>query len=234
MPLKVKNVKVVYSQNPQASINLMANVFVQTALLCDNNSTAIFKLRQPYFCPKEVHGKIRLPVYLRRINNDFADHYAKNIETVSTLSDAAQHREAQTLFSKPDCSHACHCWQKVDQWSLEIFAFKFASRTFAYKKLEQCRSRYISALSSSMREYLDPVVKAEPCAKNVEAIGIAANIATELSRNLRATLECFRETSLKLAIDSCHFGVKKLCFCRMTIQPDQISLQAHKRKNFLR
>ena len=49
----------------------------------------------------------------------------------------------------------------ADQRSMEMLAFNFASRTFAYKRLAQGLSRSVSAFSSFMREYLDPVVKAD-------------------------------------------------------------------------
>ena len=37
-----------------------------------------------------------------------------------------------------------------------------------------------------MREYLDPVVKADQCAQYVDDFGIAANNDTDLTRNIRA------------------------------------------------
>ena len=52
----------------------------------------------------------------------------------------------------------------ADRRSVEMLAFNFASRTFAYKRLAQGLSRSVSAFSSFMREYLDPVVKADQCA----------------------------------------------------------------------
>ena len=47
-------------------------------------------------------------------------------------------------------------------------------------------SRSVSAFWSFMREYLDPIVKADQCAQDVDDIGIAANKATELTHNLQA------------------------------------------------
>ena len=70
----------------------------------------------------------------------------------------------------------------ADQRSVEMLAFNFDCRTFAYKRLAQGLSRYVSAFSSFMREYLDPVVEADQCAQYVVDIGIAANDATDLTR----------------------------------------------------
>ena len=120
----------------------------------------------------------------------------------------------------------------ANQRSVEMLAFKFASRTFAYKRLAQGLSRSVSAFSSFMREYLDPVVKADQCAQYVHDIGIAANNATDLTRNIRAVFKCIRQTGLKLTIEKCHFEVRQIEFLGRTISPDGISTQARKFKSF--
>ena len=111
---------------------------------------------------------------------------------------------------------------------MEMLAFNFASRTFAYKRFAQGLSRSVSAFSSFMREYLDPVVKADQCAQYVDDIGIAANNATDLSGNIRAVLKCIRQAGLKLTIENCHFGVRQVEYLRRTISPEGISPQARK------
>ena len=84
-----------------------------------------------------------------------------------------------------------------------------------------------------MREYLDPVVKADQCAQYVDDIGIAANNATDLTRNIRAVFKCIRQAGLKLTIKKCHFGVGQVEFLGRTISPEGISPQARKIQNFL-
>ena len=118
----------------------------------------------------------------------------------------------------------------ADQRSVEMLAFNFASRTFAYKRLAQGLSRSVSAFSSFMREYLDPVVKADQCAQYVDDIGIAANNATDLTRNIRAVFKYIRQAELKLTNEKCHFGVRPV---GRTISSEGISPQARKIQNFL-
>ena len=96
---------------------------------------------------------------LRKISTLIADDYTNNNHPVSTLSDVAQQLARKSLFCKLDCSQAYHCLQMADQRSVEMLAFNFASRTFAYKRLAQGLSRSVSAFSRFMREYWDPVVK---------------------------------------------------------------------------
>ena len=114
-----------------------------------------------------------------------------------------------------------------------MLAFIFAGRTFAYKRLAQGLSRSVSAFSSFMREYLDPVVKADQCAQYVDDIGIAANNATNLTWNIRAVFKCIRQAGLKLTIEKCHFGVRRVEFVGRTISSEGVPAQPHRIQNFL-
>ena len=79
-----------------------------------------------------------------------------------------------------------------------------------------------------MRRYLDPVAKADHCAQYVDDIGIAANNATDLTRNIRAVFKCIRQAGLKLTIEKCHFVVRQVEFLGRTISPEGLSPQARK------
>ena len=140
----------------------------------------------PIFAQRKPKGKSRLLVDLREINALISDYYINNNHPISTLSDAAQHLAWKKRFCKLDCSQAYHCLQMADQRSVELLAFNFASRTFAYKRLAQGLSRALSAFSSFLREYLNKVIKADQCAHYVDDIGIAANSVTQLIHNIRA------------------------------------------------
>ena len=76
----------------------------------------------------------------------------------------------------------------ADQRLIEMLAFNFACKTFAYKRLAQGLSRALSAFSSFMREYFDKVIKTDQCAQYVADIGMGANSATQLIRNIRQFL----------------------------------------------
>ena len=202
----------VYSQSLPTPINLKEDIHVELALLHRYGiiTTLPFsKYASPIFAQKKPNGKIRLLVDLRKINNLISDDYINKNHQVSTLTDAALHIAGKRIFSKLDCSQAYHCLQMADQRSIEMLAFNFASRTFAYRRFAQGLSRDLSAFSSFMREYLDKVIKADHSAQYVDDIGIAANNATQLINNLRATFECIRTAGLKLTMHKCHFGAKK-------------------------
>ena len=148
-------------------IHLKKYLIVELALIHPYGISTVLpfsKYASPIFAQRKSNGKLRLFLDLRKINSLIPDDYTNNNHPVSTLSDAAQHLTGKSLFCKPDCSYACHCLQMAHQRSVEMLAFKFAGRTFADKRLAQGNARSVFAFSSFIRENLDPVVKADPCA----------------------------------------------------------------------
>ena len=225
-----------YSQSLPTPINLKEDILFELALLHKYGiiSTLPFsKYASPVFAQKKSNGKLRLLVDLRKINNLISDDYIINNHPVSTLTDTAQHMAGKKLFCKLDCSQAYHCLQMADQRSLEMLAFNFASRIFAYRRLAQGLSRALSVFSSFMRDYLDRVIKADQCAQYVDDIGIAANDTEHLIKNLRATFECIREAGLKLTMHKCHFGATEIDFLGRTITTEGVKPQKESITNFL-
>ena len=84
------------------------------------------------------------------------------------------------------------------------------------------------AFLSFFCEYLDPIVKADQCAQNVDDIRIAGNKATDFIRYIPAVFRCFCQAGLKLTIEKCRFGVRQAEFLGKTISPEGISSQARK------
>ena len=225
-----------YSQSLPAPINLKDDILVELAPLHKYGiiTTLPFsKYASPIFAQRKPNGKLRLLVDLRKINTLITDDYINNNHLVSTLTDAAQHMAGKNLFFKLDCSQAYHCLQMADQQPIELLAFNFASRTFAYRRLTQGLSRSLSAFSSLIREYLDPVIKADQCAQYVDDIGLAANTPEQLIKNLRAVFQCLRKAGLKLSLAKCHFGVQEVDFLGRTITTKVVAPQKQKIAKFL-
>ena len=175
-------------------IHLKEDLMVELALRHNYGIITVLpfsKYASPIFAQRKPNGKLRLLVDLQKINSVVADDYTKNNHPVSTLSDAAQHLAGKSLFCKLECSQAYHCLQMADQRSVEMLAFNFASRTFAYKRLAQGLSRSVSAFSSFMCEYLDPVVKADRCAQYVDDIGNAVKIPRTLPGTIGQSSSAF-------------------------------------------
>ena len=171
--LTPKDERPIYTQSLPVTIGLKGDLTVELALMHRYGiiKTLLFsKYASPIFAQRKPNGKLRLLVDLRKINALISDDYINNNHPVSTLSDAAQHLAGKKLFCKLDCSLAYHCLQMAGQRSIEMLAFNFASRKFAYERLAQGLSRAFSAFSSFMREYLDKVIKADQCAQYVDDI----------------------------------------------------------------
>ena len=221
----------VYSQSLPCPINLKEDLTVELALMHYFGiiTTLPFsKYASPIFAQRKPNGRLRLLVDLRKINNLISDDYINNNHPVSTLTDAAQHLAGKKLFCKLDCSQAYHVLQMADQKSVQLLAFNFASRTFAYLRLAQGLSRSLSSFSSFMREYLDKAIKADKCAQYVDDIGIATNPPEELKNNLREVFQCIRAAGLRLSMAKCQFGAKEVEFLGRTISPAGVAPQSHK------
>ena len=129
-----------YSQSLPTPINLKDDITVELALLHKYGiiTTLPFsKYASPIFAQRKPNGRLRLLVDLRKINNLITEDYINNNHPVSTLSDAAQHMAGKKFFCKLDCSQAYHCLQMTNYQSIQMLAFSFASRTFAYRRLAQ-------------------------------------------------------------------------------------------------
>ena len=178
------------SQSIPEPISLKDDILVELALSHKYGiiTTLPFsKYASPIFAQRKPNGKLRLLVDLRKINTLIADDYLNNNRPDSTLTDGAQHEAGKNLFCKLDCSQSYHCLQMADQQSIELLAFNFASQTFAYRRLAQAPSRSLSAFSSFIRECVDPVIKADQCAQNVDDIGRAANTPEQLIKKPRSS-----------------------------------------------
>ena len=135
-------------------IHLKEDLIVEMALMHKYGIITLLpfsKYASPIFAQRKHNGKLRLLVDLRKIDSLIADDYTTNNHPVSTQ--LAQHLAGKSLFCKLDCSQAYHCLQMAEQRSLEMLAFNFASRTFAYKDLHKvladlCLLFQVSCLST--------------------------------------------------------------------------------------
>ena len=230
-----KDDEAVYSQGLPRLIPLSEDLIVKLLLMHKYGIITVLpfsKYASPISAQRKPNEKLRLFVDLRKINTLIVHDYGNNNHPVSTLSDAAQHLAGKSLLCKLDCSQAYHCLQMADQRSVETLEFNFAGGIFAYKNLAQSLSRFVSAFSGFMREYLDPVVKADQCVQYVD-IGIAINSVKDLTQNIWAIFKCISRARLKLTNEKCYFGVRQVEFVRRTISTGGTSPQARKIQNFL-
>ena len=103
----------------------------------------------------------------------------------------------------------------VDEQSVELFSSIFGSRTFAYQRLGQVWNSSLSAFTSVVREYLDPldpVLKADWCAQYVDETGVAPHTATEMIQNIDRVFKKMQKAGLKFSSEKCQPGKKPIDF----------------------
>ena len=111
----------------------------------------------------------------------------------------------------------------ADEQSVQLLSFNFGSRTFAFFRLVQGLNCSLSAFTSVVCEYLDPLVKTDRCAQNVHDIGIAAHTPDELITNLELVFQQLDKAGLKLSMGKCEFGQRKIEYLGKTISSTGIA-----------
>ena len=156
---------------------LMKEYGIITTVLYSKYSSLIFVQRKPI-------DKLRILVNLRRINHLLENDYNQHNHPVTTIWDAAQHKVGREYFCKR--IRTSLPLQTAGEQSIQLLAFNFGSRTFAYLRFAQGLNGSLSAFNSTIREYLDALVKADKCEQHVDDIGNTANIVEELILNIDA------------------------------------------------
>ena len=95
------------------------------------------KYSSPLFAHRKSSGNLRMLIDRRRINHSLKNDYINSNFPISNMNDASNHFAGKSLFTKLDCSQAYQCVQMADDLSVQLLAFNFGSRTYAYKCLAQ-------------------------------------------------------------------------------------------------
>ena len=98
----------------------------------------------------------------------------------------------------------------VDQRSVELHTFNFASKNFAYRRLAKSLSRSLSAFSNLMVEFVDSLTKTDQRSQYVDDICIASSSPEQLITTLRAVFKCIQKAEIKKSTAKRHSKQKKL------------------------
>ena len=150
----------VYVQGAPAPIHLRDEILIELALLQYFKITTTLshsKYSSPIFVHRNSSAKLRILIDLRRVNHLLRhDNLIRNFP-ISNMTDATNHVAGKNLFCKLDCSQAYHCVQLADDLSVQLLAFNFASRTFAYNCLAQGLNKSVTGLFHLSSTTLIPV-----------------------------------------------------------------------------
>ena len=221
----------VYVQGPPTPIQLRDEFHVELALVHYYGLITTLpqsKYSSPLFAHRKESGKLRILIDLRRVNHLLKTDYQNANFQISNMTDSLCHFAGKTLFTKLDCSQAYHCVQMADDVSVQLLAFNFASRTYAYKCLAQGLNKSVTGFSSFVRHYLDPCLAADICTQFMDDIGSAVTNFEELIPSLRKIFECIRNSGLKLSPEKCEITASSIKFLGNTITKEGISPQSEK------
>ena len=235
--LKPEHTRPLYTQGPPTPIHLRHELTVELALMhyCGLITTLSHsKYSSPLFAHRKPSGKLRMLIDLRRINHSLKNDYINSNFPISNMTDASNHFAGKSLFTKLDCSQAYHCVQMADDLSVQLLAFNFGSRTYAYKCLAQGLSKSVTGFSSFIRHYLDPCLAADLCTQFMDDIGSAVYNFDEMIPTLSKKFECVRKSGLKLSPNKCEIGTQRLKFLGNIITPAGVSPEQEKISTFLK
>lgn len=234
--LTPENDKAIYTQGPPAPIHLRKEILIELALMQYYGiirTLPFSKHCSPIFAQRKPSGKLRLLIDLRKINHLLRHDYDSHNFPISSLANAGNHLAGKKYFSKLDCSQAFHVVQMADIESVQLLAFNFESRTYAFLRLAQGLSRSVSSFSSFMRQYLDPCIAADRCFQYVDDVGTASLTADEQVENLQAIFKCIDKSGLRLTMKKCEFGLPKIQFLGNSITSQGLSPNKEKVQTFL-
>ena len=157
------------------------------------------KYSSPLFSQRKTSGKLRMLIDLRKINHLIRHDYESHNFPISTLADAGKHLAGKTLFAKLDCRQAYHCITMADELSIQLLAFNFGARTYAFSRLAQGLSRAPTAFCSFARQHLDPCIAKDICYQYMDDIGCGASSVKELLEKLDEIFQCINKSGLKLS-----------------------------------
>ena len=225
----------IYTPNPTTAIHLRDELLIELALMqyYDIITTLPFsKYSSTIFAQRKSSGKLRILIDLRRINHLLRHDYKNNNFPIPTMADATAHLAGKKIFAKMDCSQAYFSMQMADELSIQLLAFNFGGRTFAFKRLAQGLSRSPTAFSSCVSKHLQSCVANDQCFVYFDDLGSGAIDGESLIQNLDHIFACNEKLGFKLSMDKCEFGIRKINFLGHTITEHGIAPNKKKLNSF--
>ena len=215
----------VYSPNAITPIHLRDKLIIELALMQYYNiiTTLPFsKYSSPIFAQRKSSGKLRILIDLRKLNHLLRHDYSNHKFPIPTMADASTHLAGKSIFAKMDCSQALFSMQMADELSIQLLAFNFGGRTFAFKRLAQGLSRSPTAFSACVNEHLHACVASDRCFVYFDDLGSGAIDGNALIENLEHIFVKIESLGFKLSIEKCEFGIPEINFLGHTITGDGI------------
>ena len=193
-------------KSPPTPVHIKEDLKVELALLQYYGilrTLPYSKYSSPIFAQRKPNGKMRLLVDLRRINHILRHDYDEFNFPIPSMDEANHHMANKVYFSKLDCSQAYHVIQMADERSVQLLAFNFESRTFAYQRLAQGLNRSATAFSCFMRKYLEKDIAADRCASFMDDVCTATKTFEQHVDALDHVFNSLKKSGLRLTVKKC-------------------------------
>ena len=216
----------IYAQGPPTPIHIRKELQVELALMHYYGlikTLSQSRYSNPLFAQRTNSGRLRLLIDLRKVNHLLKNYYVNTNFPISNMSDAINYFAGKKLFTKLDCSQAYHCVQMADDVSVQLLAFNFASRTYAYKCLAQGLKKSVNGFSYFIRHYWDSCLASGNCTQIMDDIGNAVTNFEQLVPSLREIFTCIRQSGLKLSPEKGEIETNTMKFLGNNISADVIS-----------
>ena len=210
----------VYKKSPPTPLHIKEDLKVELAMLQYYGilrTLPYSKYSSPIFAQRKPNGRLRLLVDLRRINHILRHDYTDYNFPIPNMEEANNHMANKKYFSKLDCSQAYHAVKMADERSVQLLAFNFESRTFAYQRLAQGLNRSATAFSSFIRKFLEADIAADRCGSFMDDVCSATKTFAEHVTALDHVFASLQRSGLRLTVKKCEFGVPEIKYLGWTI-----------------
>ena len=221
----------VVAKSPPTSIHLKEQMMTELALMQYYGilkTLPYAKYSSPIFAQRKPNGDLRILFDLRRINHLIRHDYDDNNFPVASMEEAAYHMAWKVYFSKVDCAQAYHAMKMADERSMQLLAFNFESRVFAYTRLAQGLSRSATAFSSFIRHHLAADIAADRCSSFMDDVCAAQRTFAEHYDALDHVFASIGRSGLRLTMHKCEFGVAEIKFLGWTVSKQGVGPQKDK------
>ena len=121
----------------------------------------------------------------------------------------------------------------ADDLSVQLLAFNFASRTFAYNSLDKGLNKSVTGFISIVKLYLDPCLATNVSTQVMEDIAAEVSFFDEMIPALRTIFDSLRKSGSKLSAHKCEIGTIQLDYLGSTFTTKRVSPKITKIENFL-
>ena len=204
----------IYSPNSITPKHLRDELIIELALMQYYDIITLHnsKYSSPIFAQRKGSEKLRILIDLRKKNHLLQHDYVNNKFPIPTMYEASAHLSGKKIFAKMDCSQAYFSMQMADERSVQLLAFNFGRRTFAFKRLAQGLSRSPTDFSAYVSKHLHPCVAGDKCFVYFDNLGNGAVYGYALIENLEQIFQKISELGFELSTDKCEFGIPEIQF----------------------